>query len=79
MSAEQGYMESKTTTVKMQEPYQIKAVPYAKGYKIELKLNGDDYLADKMRIKEGPIIAMIREMKTIIKEELNSKVLEDVD
>ena len=61
----------------MQEPYQIKAVPYAKGYKLEIKLNGDDYLADRMKDKQGPIIAMIREMKEIIVNELHSKILED--
>ena len=74
---EQGYTETKTTTLKMAEPYKIKLVPYAKGYKIELTLNGDEYLADLMKIKEGPIVALITEAKILIKDQLQSVMLKD--
>lgn len=76
---EETYQSSKITTLKLQEPYKIKAVPFSKGYKIELTLNGDEYLADKIREKEGAIVSLIRETKKLIEVELKGKIIEDVE
>jgi len=77
MSKEDGFSETKITTVKMFEPYKIKLVPFSKGkYGIELTLNGDAYLADKIKNEEGEIVKLIESAKWLITEKLNCDVLE---
>ena len=74
---EDGFAETKQTTVKLAEPYKVKCVPFAKGYRIELTLNGNEYLADKVRDKEGEIVSLIRATKELIKEELEGVLIKD--
>ena len=74
---ELGFQESKITLVKLNEPYKIKLCPFAKGYRIELTLNGNEYLADKVRDKEGEIVSLIRATKELIKEELEGVLIRD--
>lgn len=73
----EGFTETKTTTLKMFEPYKVKLTPFAKGYKIELTLNGNDYLSDLMAKKEGPIRKILEEARKLVTEELKSRILED--
>lgn len=77
MSAEDGFISHKETLLKLREPYKIKIVPFSKGIKIELTLNGDEYLADKMKEESGPIRAMIKEAISIIEGPLGSKLIRD--
>ena len=77
MNQEQGFAETKITTIRLAEPFKIKAIPFSKGYRIELTLNGNEYLADILRTKENAVVALIRETKKIIEEELHGKIIED--
>ena len=74
---EETYQSAKITTIKLAEPFKIKAIPFSKGYRIELTLNGNEYLADILRTKENSVVALIRETKKIIEEELHGKIIED--
>lgn len=74
---EETYQSAKITTIKLAEPFKIKAIPFAKGYRIELTLNGNEYLADILRTKENAVVALIRETKKLIEVELHGKIIED--
>ena len=74
---EETYQSSKITTIKLAEPFKIKAIPFAKGYRIELTLNGNEYLADILRTKENAVVALIRETKKLIEVELHGRLIED--
>lgn len=74
---EEGFQEAKLTTVKLAEPFKIKLVPFAKGSKVELTLNGNEYLADKIRESEGSIVQLIRAFKEMCETELGVKFIKD--
>lgn len=71
------YQESKITTVSLKEPYKIKLCPFARGSKVELTLNGNEYLADKIKENEGSIVTLIREFKIMCEKELGVVFIED--
>jgi len=68
-------VEHKETLMKLNEPYKIKLVPYAKGYQLELTANLNSSQVDGMLDPDGEIVQLIENGKKLITETLGAQIL----
>ena len=67
--------EHKETLMKLNEPYKLKLVPYAKGYQLEITANLSSGQVDGMLNPDGEIVQLIENGKKLITETLGATIL----
>ena len=67
--------ERKETIMKLNEPYKLKLVPYAKGYQLEITANLSSSQVDGMLNPDGEIVQLIKNGKKLITDTLGAVIL----
>ena len=72
----------KETTIKKAQPVKIKAVPFSKGFKVELEFNFNPYDStdmDALLDVDSPLRQSIRNFALVMKEDLGQRLIKDYE
>lgn len=72
----------KETTIKKAQPVKIKAVPFSKGFKVELEFNFNPYDStdmDALLDVDSPLRQSVRNFALVMKEDLGQRLIKDYE